>query len=110
MDIDSVKAEVREPKKLSKACVTCHSFNQGGSNGTGPNLWGIAGKAVGADGSFAYSDAMKAKGGTWTTAELNNFLWKPKKFIKDTKMSYIGIKKPADRAAMIAWLRTLSDD
>ncbi len=101
------EADIARGEKLSKACVTCHSFNQGGSNGTGPNLWGIAGKAVGADGSYAYSDAMKAKGGTWTTAELNNFLWKPKKALPGTKMNYKGFKKTKDRAAIVAWLQTL---
>ena len=51
---------------------------------------------------------MKAHGGTWTYAEMNHFLWKPKAYIEGTKMNYLGLKKPEDRAALIAWLRTLS--
>lgn len=100
-------ADIERGKKLSKACLTCHSFDQGGANGTGPALWGVAGRKVAGVGGFAYSDAMKEKGGSWTTAELNAFLWKPKKTLPGTKMNYKGFKKPTDRAAIIAWMQTL---
>jgi cytochrome c len=52
---------------------------------------------------------LKAKGGSWTLSDLNHFLWKPKAFVEGTKMNFIGVKKPEDRAALIAYLRTLSD-
>ena len=52
---------------------------------------------------------MKARGGSWTYADLNKFLWKPKAYVEGTKMNFVGLKKPEDRAAVIAWLRTLAD-
>lgn len=102
-------ADVAQGEKLSKACAACHSFEKGGPVKTGPNLWNVVGGPKAHMAGFAYSEGMKAKGGQWSYAELNKFLWKPKKFIADTKMNYVGLKKPEDRAALIAWLRTLSD-
>lgn len=100
-------ADVARGEKLSKACAACHSFDNGGPNKVGPNLWGTFGSPKAAHGGFAYSSAMAGKGGAWGYLEMNQFLWKPKKYIAGTKMNYNGIKKPEDRAAMIAWLRTL---
>jgi len=102
-------AEVARGEKLSRACAACHSFNKGGPNKVGPNLWGTVGAEKGHIKGFAYSDALMAKGGEWTYLALNKFLWKPKEYIPGTKMNYIGLKKPEDRAAMVAWLRTLAD-
>lgn len=101
-------ADVARGQKLSKACAACHSFDSGGSHKVGPNLWGVVGSPMGAKSGFKYSDGMSSFGGNWDYADLNKFLWKPKKYVVGTKMSYIGMKKPNDRAAMIAWLRTLS--
>jgi cytochrome c len=101
--------DVAKGEKLSRACAACHTFNKGGPNGTGPNLWNVMNRGVGKDSSFAYSGVMAEHGGQWDYLMLNKFLWKPKKTMEGTKMNYIGIKKPEDRAAMIAWLRTLSD-
>lgn len=100
-------ADVARGEKLSKACASCHSFDNGGPNKVGPNLWGTFGSPKGAKGGFEYSSAMAGKGGSWGYLEMNQFLWKPKKYVAGTKMNYNGIKKPEDRAAMIAWLRTL---
>ncbi|MCB9973978.1 MAG: cytochrome c family protein, partial [Rhodospirillales bacterium] len=102
-------ADVARGEKLSKACAACHSFNQGGANKVGPNLWGIVGREKGKHEGFSYSSSMAEKGGTWTYSDLNHFLYKPKDFISGTKMTYVGMKKVEDRAAIIAWLRTLSD-
>lgn len=104
------EADIARGQKLSKACAACHSFDKGGRNGVGPALWNVVGskKQNGAD--FKYSGTLNSQGGdVWTYAELNKFLWKPKKYSPGTKMSYAGLKKPTDRAAMVAWLRTLSD-
>lgn len=100
-------ADVARGEKLSKACAACHSFDNGGANMVGPNMYGVVGKAKAGKAGFAYSDGMKAKGGTWDYDSLNKFLYKPKAYIDGTKMNYVGLKKPEDRAAMIAWLRTL---
>lgn len=103
-------ADVAKGEKIAKACAACHSFQKGGPNGVGPNLWGtIGGKKHHAAG-YAYSGALLEVGGdVWTYAEMNKFLWKPKAYAPNTKMSYAGLKKPEDRAALIAWLRTQSD-
>lgn len=100
-------ADITKGQKLSRACAACHSFDQGGSNGIGPNLWGVFGRAKASKGDFAYSDALKGLGGSWDEESLNGFLWKPKKYAAGTKMNYIGLKKTEDRAAMVAWLKTL---
>lgn len=104
------EADISRGEKLSRACAACHSFTKGGANGAGPNLWNVVQRAKASKSGFSYSGAMKEKGGSWTYDELNHFLWKPKAFIEGTKMSYIGMKKAEDRAALIAWLRTLSDN
>lgn len=102
-------ADAAQGEKLSKACAACHSFDKGGAHKVGPNLWNIVGGPKGGKGGFDYSAAMAAKGGAWSYEDLNRFLWKPKKFVEGTKMSFVGLKKPEDRAAVIAWLRTMAD-
>ncbi len=104
------EADVARGQKLSKACAACHSFDKGGPEGVGPNLWNTVGKAKHHSPSFAYSGVLTEHGGPdWTYAELNHFLWKPKKYAPGTKMNYLGIKKPEDRAALLAWMRTMAD-
>lgn len=102
-------ADVARGQKVSKACAACHTFDKGGANGVGPNIYNIVGAQKQAKSGFAYSGVLNAQGGNvWTYAELNKYLWKPKKYAPGTKMNYIGLKKPEDRAALIAWLRTLA--
>lgn len=102
-------ADVARGEAVAKACAACHSFDKGGPNKVGPNLYNIVNnKTAHADG-FAYSTALAGKNGTWDYAALNHFLYKPKDYVPGTKMSYAGLKKPEDRAALIAWLRTLAD-
>lgn len=103
-------ADAAKGEKISKACAACHTFTKGGPNGVGPNLYGVVGGPKDHIAGFAYSGALLENGGTvWTYAELNKFLWKPKEYAKGTKMSYAGLKKPEDRAALLAWLRTQAD-
>ncbi|MDB5490426.1 MAG: cytochrome c [Micavibrio sp.] len=102
-------ADVAKGEQVAKVCATCHNFTKGGPNMIGPDLYGVVNRPKGAHEGFAYSDGMKKKGGNWTMSDLNHFLWKPKWFVEGTKMSFIGLKKPEDRAAVIAYLRTLSD-
>lgn len=99
------EADVAKGEKLSKACAACHSFDQGGPHRVGPNLYAIVGAPKAHVGDFAYSAALAEAGGAWGYEDLNFFLWKPKKYIEGTKMNFLGLKKPGDRAAMIAWLR-----
>ncbi|MES2728755.1 MAG: cytochrome c family protein [Pseudomonadota bacterium] len=103
-------ADVAKGEKIAKACAACHSFDKGGANGVGPNLWNTVGGNKQHAAGYAYSGALLAQGGDkWTYAELNKFLYKPKEYAPGTKMSYAGLKKPEDRAALLAWLRTKTD-
>ncbi len=103
------EATVEKGQKLSRACVACHSFEKGGPHKVGPAMWDVVGAAKGHHGDYAYSNAMASFGGEWGYQELSEFLAKPKKYMKGTKMAYAGMKKPEDRAAMILYLRSLSD-
>ena len=72
-------------------------------------MWGIVARDKASVNGFSYSDSMGGQEGDWDYLSLNKFLWKPKTTVPGTKMNFIGLKKPEDRAAIIAWLRTLSD-
>lgn len=106
-------ASVEKGQKLSRACAACHNFEKGGPHRVGPNMWDVVNYPIGGHDGFAYSDALLAKkeeGLQWTYEELNAFLYKPREYAPGTKMSYIGMKDAEDRADLIAWLRTLSDN
>ena len=90
-------------------CKACHTINSGGANGVGPNLWGAMGKPHGHVPGFAYSDALKAVPGNWDWEGMNKWLANPKKYAPGTKMSFAGLKKPEERAALIRWLRDQAD-
>ena len=95
--------------KVFKKCTSCHNVEEGGSNGTGPNIWDIVGKTAGQKAGFSgYSGAMTTSGITWNYEELNDFLKKPKDYLSGTKMNFVGLKKEADRAAVIEYLRVAS--
>ncbi|MEM7070575.1 MAG: cytochrome c family protein [Pseudomonadota bacterium] len=103
-------ANIERGQKLSKKCASCHSFNEGGPSGIGPNIYAIVGAAQARDSGFNYSDILKTSGNIWDYDELSKFLANPKKNYPGTKMNFIGFKKIKDRADLIAWLRTLSSD
>lgn len=104
-------ADLEAGAKVSKKCGACHTFEKGGKNKVGPHLYDIVGRAIAGVDDFGYSSALKAYGDgkTWTYEELNGFLYKPKKHVKGTAMGFSGLKKTADRANLIGWLRTHSD-
>jgi len=103
-------ADIERGKGVAKACAACHQMDKGGANGVGPALYGVVGNKKDSHPGYAYSGALEKVGGdTWSYEELNKFLWKPKAYAKETKMTYAGIKKAEDRAALIAYLRTMDD-
>lgn len=100
-------------KKVAKKCIACHSFDEGGKNKVGPPLWGILNRIAGTGEGFRYSDAMKSfgeNGGVWDYAALDGFLVDPKGKVPKTKMSFAGLKKEKDRAAILAYLRILAGE
>ena len=103
-------ADIAAGEKLSKKCVACHSFNAEGKNKVGPNLWNIINKPKASKDGYSYSKALEQFGGDWDYKSLNAFLLKPKNYIEGTKMNFAGLKKTNDRANIIAWLRSLSDN
>jgi len=97
-------------EQAAKPCATCHTFTKGGPTKIGPNLWGIVGRPKASEPGFAYSEALKSKGGNWTVDDLSAFLTSPRSFAPGTKMSFAGLPKGSDRANVIAYLNTLSDN
>ncbi len=103
-------ADIDHGKKVARKCVACHDVSQGGPNKIGPNLWGVVGSVVAAREGFRYSGALSGLGGAWGYDELDAFIARPKEFARGTKMMFAGVKSPADRADLIAYLRSLSED
>lgn len=101
-------ADPAKGQTIAKKCLTCHSFEEGAPSKQGPNLWNIVGAPHAHLEGYNYSPAMKESGGTWDYASLDQYLTNPRAFIPGNKMSFIGLKKPEDRADIIAYLRTLS--
>ena len=87
-----------------RKCAACHTVNQGGANGLGPNLWGVMGAPLTRTAGFAYSDALRSKGGNWDWEQMNAWLRSPRSFAPGTKMTFAGISNPEDRANLLAYL------
>jgi cytochrome c len=103
-------ASVEKGQAAAKQCQACHTFEKGGPNRVGPNLWDIVGRPRASEAGFNYSAAMKAKGGTWTFDELDKFLANPRGYIAGTAMTFAGLTRASQRADVIDFLRTLSDN
>ncbi|KEQ53679.1 c-type cytochrome [Sphingobium chlorophenolicum] len=100
-------ADAGAGKQKIQLCMSCHDFTQGGVNRIGPNLWGVVGRPVASHAGFAYSPAMQAHKGSWDYEALFAFLGSPGRVVPGTKMSFAGLRRPEDRAAVIKYLATL---
>jgi cytochrome c len=102
-------ATAQAGQDVAKKCTQCHSFEKGGPNKIGPNLYGVVGEeiATGA-GGFQFSEALKAHSkDKWDEETLNQWLYKPQAFAKGTKMTFAGLPKAEDRANLIKYLESL---
>lgn len=100
-------ADPAKGEAIFAKCTSCHTINAGGANGIGPNLHGVVGEAIGQGaGGFAFSDALKSKGGKWDFDSLNEWLTSPKAYAPGTKMTFAGLSKPEDRAALLLYLNS----
>ena len=103
-------ADVAEGQKIAQRCAQCHDWEKGGPNKIGPNLWNVLGSPRGEGrGGYAFSSAMKSKGGSWTYAELFRFLKHPQVYIPGTKMTFAGLRSEKQRLDLIAYIRTWAD-
>ena len=91
--------------KVFKKCKSCHNIEAGAPHGTGPNLYSVVKRKSGEAAGFGYSSAMASAGYEWGYEELDGFLEKPSTYLPGTKMNFVGLKKPEDRAAVIEYLR-----
>ena len=102
-------ANIIDGKKVFKKCAACHSIAKGGGNKIGPALWGVLGRQVGSISDYKYSKAMVTHEKPWSFEEMNGFLTKPKDWIKGTKMTFVGLKKDTERAAVILYMNNNTD-
>jgi cytochrome c len=99
-------ADVAKGESIFKKCVACHTIASGGANGIGPNLYATLGKSLAGHAGFAYSDALKTKGGTWGWENMSEWLANPKKFAPGNKMTFAGLGNPEERAALLLYINS----
>lgn len=97
-------ADAAKGADVFKKCAACHTINQGGAAGIGPNLYATMGKPVAGHAGFAYSDALKSVGGNWDFEKMSAWLTSPRKFAPGTKMTFAGLSNPQERANLILYL------
>lgn len=96
-------------QQVFEKCALCHTAQKDAAHAAGPNLWGIVGRRVAAANGFAYSPALLGAGGQWDEATLDAFITDPAGLRPGTWMAFGGIKRAADRAALVCYLRSLRD-
>lgn len=108
IDPAMAKADAKHGQAIAKVCLQCHTFDKGGANKIGPNLYGIMEENIAAVPNYQFSQALAAhKGEKWDPEKLNVWLFKPQEFAKGTKMTFPGLPKVQDRADVVAYLESL---
>jgi len=107
----SVDEQIAAGARVFNKCSSCHTVEQGGANGIGPNLYAVMGAGIGNHvPGYAYSDALVGVGGTWDWNTMNDWLKNPRAFADGTKMSFAGLPKIEDRAAVAMYMNSLGSD
>lgn len=99
----------QDGEKVFRRCRSCHTLGRGAAPGVGPNLWGVVGRPVARQEGYDYSEALRELGGAWTPERLDEFLVDPHEQVRGTRMPFVGLDNPLDRAAVIVYLNTMSD-
>ena len=104
------EANASRGSKIFLQCKACHVAEPGASPTVGPNLWGIVGRSVASQPDFDYTDGLRAIGGEWDFETLSRYLFHPAAMAPNTRMVFPGVKPAQERADLIAYLATLSDE
>lgn len=94
-------------QSAARVCAACHTFDQGGANRTGPNLWGVFGDDVASKEGFNYSQALQGEEGSWTVEKLDAYLANPRQAIPGNRMAFAGVRDEEQRRNIIAYMQTL---
>ena len=100
----------RGERSFKGKCATCHTVEQGGANGTGPNLYGVIGAPIAAHDGFNYSGALTGIDGAWDYAAMNDWLYNPSSYARGTSMAFAGLRRDDERANVIAYLASYSPE
>jgi len=103
-------ADIASGERAARRCASCHTFEQGGANGVGPNLWGVVGADIASHDGFSYSDALTSLEGNWDFERLSHFIENPSAFAPGTAMSFRGLRDEATRMDLLVYMRSLSDN
>ncbi len=100
----------RGERSFKAKCASCHTVEQGGSDGTGPNLYATLGSAKQSHGSFNYSGALSNTEGDWSWENMDAWLENPGAYARGTSMAFAGLKRDDERASVLAYLASYSPD
>ncbi|MDZ4361970.1 cytochrome c family protein [Brevundimonas sp.] len=99
------QGDLENGRRAFARCRSCHTITEGGSNMTGPNLYGLFGRTAGTHPGYNYSKALKEAGFTWDAQKLDQWLSGPRTFLPGNKMSFAGLPNATDRRDVIAYLK-----